>query len=306
MNNGHSSHGGHSNSAHSAHVARDAYASTDPHQRRDAYAHNDPYKTDKAAANRKEKRPPSIYGYGHFCDQFFLIQDRFRAWFNSDTELHTEKRDYVGSGDIASVLPLFAKKIGASFTLEFFALVIVYALFLSDFAALKFFGGVVFFALLLWRFFCPAYLVYSSGQYVIGDRFKAMFKQYRSGYAFVEFSYLFIFGIFLVFIYAFHDFIVEAGALLLVQSELVENAQLSKVMAYFGTAIVEDGLTNSYQFAMTFGSFFVFYFFAKILILRRTERLRVENYKESFVRRLSSVYQRKSFILDGEVIDTTV
>lgn len=306
------SHGSHGSSSNTSAAARDAYAASgDPHRTHDPYATGDPYDRRDPYANKsvydKDGKPKikSRYGWGHYCDQFFFIQDQFRDMFNSDIELHSEKRDYVGAGDLASVIPMVGRAIGASFFLEVILLMANLFFFMSGLFVPSAISFILLVGLLGWRFFCPSYLIYSSHQYVIGDRMKSYYNQYRVGFKFVEGINVLILVFMLVFVVSFGDFIQYGGEYIVNNADRLplKSPKVLEFVTEAGETISTSGYNNMINFVVLYGMLVLSYYVFAFLVRRNAALKREENYRESFMRRLSNVYSRKAFILDGEEVE---
>lgn len=285
-------------------IARDAYSSNDPYSSRDAHASHDPYATKNpydsdSSQNNKDEKEPSIYGYGTYCDQFFILENLFRTKFTDDTQLHSEKRDYVGSGDLASIFPKMSRMIGASFSLLILFIVTAsFVLFLSDSFILNIAVIVVFAFLYIWRFFCPSYLIYNAKQYIIGDEYKNLYRGFVGAIKFVEISNI----ILLTFLYFFST---------MQQNTIILLFKTGINFLYEKSPILKDFLYELSQKTLDFSNFremlyvyfvlivlyYLFFYYFKNKVVAKKH---LNNLKDVKMKRLANIYQRKAFILNGE------
>lgn len=282
-------------------IARDAYSSNDPYRNRDPYSNRDPY-AGKSAHDTKDNAPgkePSIYGYGHYCDSFFEIENLFRTKFIDDTQLHSEKRDYIGTGDMASVFPKMGRVIGSSFSIFLFTFILaVFVPFLYNSEIVKYVLYILVGVVFMWRFACPSYLINNAGQYIIGDEYKGLYKNFQMSIKFIEILNVIFATMF--FIFFIRDNKSVPYLLQNILSFLHENMPLFKT--YFMTLKerVYDFHPDITLFYLYLGALIFYHLFFLYINRIKIPKLRLSNIKNIKLKRLTNLYQRKSFILNGE------
>jgi len=285
-------------------VARDAYSSSDPyssnnaHSSRDPYANKNPYDK-KGGEGGSEEKVRSIYGYGLYCDHFFEIENLFRTKYTDDTQIHEEKRDYVGSGDLASVLPKMSKITASSFTIILFTIMTTsLSIFFIDSSYTLPISITLFTIIFLWRFACPSYLIYKAREYVIGDEYRLLYKNFKFFIQFIE-----IVNAFLAFVFLFYSTKQQLSIKYLLDyctNYLYEKSPMFN--DYFYTLSHKEILFDGIEYlAYTYILLVVIYhlsflYFNRVIITRR----HMVNQKDVKLKRLANLYQRKAFILNGE------
>lgn len=284
-----------SNIARDAYSSNDAYSSRDPHSKRDPYANKNPYDKD---GNSQDKEP-SVYGYGAYCDHFFEIENIFRTKYTDDTQIHAEKRDYIGSGDLAAVLPKMSRITASSFTIVILSILIAsLSIFFIKSSYVLTISMTTFTLIFLWRFACPSFLIYNSKQYIIGNEYKALYKNFKFFIQFIE-----IINAFLAFLFLYYSTKQQMSLKYLLDystNYLYEHSPMFN--DYFlelnHKAIQFDGIQ---YLALLYVALVVIYhlfflYFNRVMVQRKY----VVNFKDIKLKRLANLYQRKSFILNGE------
>lgn len=285
-----------SNIARDAYSASDAYSSRDAHSKRDAYANKNPYENKGRTEEEKER---SIYGWGKYCDHFFELENLFRTKFTDDTQIHDEKREYVGSGDLAAVIPKMSKITGSSFILV--VLIFTISALLLFFSHNKYILPAsmatitIFF---LWRFACPSYLVYKSEEYVIGDEYKKLYKNFVFFINFIE-----IVNFLLASFLLFYSTRQQESIRYLMQQTAEYLSQHSPVLQdHFMELSHEQIQFAGIEYLAALYMFLVvayhlyFTYFRRVVVAKKL----IENLRDIKLKRLANQYQRKSFILNGE------
>lgn len=289
-----------SNIARDAYSSNDPYASKNPYGGRDPYANKSPYDKD----GNTDEKIPSIYGYGKYCDHFFEVENLFRTKFTDDTQLHSEKRVYVGSGDLAAVIPKMSRITASSFSIVLLTVFTSLAsMFFVDSQYTIFVSMAVITLVFLWRFACPSYLMYNSRQYIMGEEYKGLYKSFMFFMNFMEmmniaFSALFLF-------YSSEKIKSISYILTATTDYLKENSPVFK--GYFSSLsdrINGDMFSNIQYVAILYVTlvvaYHVYYFYFNRVIVEKRRR---ENIKSTKLKRLSNLYQRKAYILNGENLD---
>jgi len=279
-------------------ISRDVYSSRDAYASNDPYSKKNPYENNNAHQKKNEtEKISSEYGYGLYCDHFFNIENVFRTKFTDDTQIHTEKREYTGTGDIASVFP----KMSLITTNNYF--IIVLTIILSSFLIMVFnnkwveIGSFVFFLLIYtWRFICPSYLIIKSKQYVIGEEYKNLYKSYNAFINFFQITNMFLSSL-LVYVslekYKSLTFLINTSL------EYIEKNLpiIKKIISMKNINLNYNGfeyLSVEY-FLITLVSFIMLYYYKNNVVKKKY----VENEKDIKLKRLTNLFQRKSLILDG-------
>lgn len=279
-------------------ISRDVYSSRDAYASNDPYSKKNPYENNNAHQKKNEtEKISSEYGYGLYCDHFFNIENVFRTKFTDDTQIHTEKREYTGTGDIASVFP----KMSLITTNNYF--IIVLTIILSSFLIMVFnnkwveIGSFVFFLLIYtWRFICPSYLIIKSKQYVIGEEYKNLYKSYNAFINFFQITNMFLSSL-LVYVslekYKSLTFLINTSL------EYIEKNLpiIKKIISMKNINLNYNGfeyLSVEY-FLITLVSFVMLYYYKNNVVKKKY----VENEKDIKLKRLTNLFQRKSLILDG-------
>lgn len=279
-----------------AHASRDPHASRNAHSQRDPYENKNPYDKNDRAAREKE---PSIYGWGHYCDRFFEIENLFRTKYTDDTQIHIEKRDYIGSGDLASILPKMSKITASSFSyISFLFLVSALLLFFIENVYTLYGSMATLTILFIWRFVCPSYLLYNGGQYLIGDEYRGLFKNFKFFIQFIEFGNLFFSSLILYYSAKQQESI--SYLFKNISLYLYENAGMFKEKLY-GLTIKEVQFEGIETLALTYFTLSVvhilyFTYFNRVVVVKKYYK----NYQDIKLKRLANQYQRKAHILNGE------
>lgn len=284
-----------SNNYNNQNISRDVYATNDAHAKRDVYSQRNPYEKN---GKEKDEKILSKYGYGFYCDHFFNVENIFRTKFTDDTQIHTERRDYTGTGDIASVFPKMSLITAGNY---FLIILIVISGSISMFLYDKTWIKISFITILIfiyaWRFFCPTYLILNAKQYVIGDEYKQLYRAYYTFVKLFEIVNLFI-SLFLIYI-SFH----QHKSIIYLTKEAINYIATNTTLfsKYFLMLKQKQIHFEGFQylsityFLITLSSVIFFFYFKKNVI----EKKYYENLKDIKLKRLANLYQRKALILNG-------
>jgi len=260
------------------------YADNNPHKNDDPYANN--YNPHQQNTMDTQEQAQNKYP---FCNTYFLLQDKFRAFFNADVDLHEEKRDYIGDPEKVLLQTLMWKNIGKAFFSTFFLVTISYFLFLLGNIYMQIISVVLLFAIYALWLYCPAYITYSTKQYVIGDRTFELYKHWVSGFK-IKVNVLIVGGLTnlasIIFLSTYKDYIISS----------IKNPKLHHFIAYIFHNLTYNSIIFSTIYILLIGAYFIFANRVKAM----AEKLKIKNYKDAKWVKTKNTFQQKQAKLSGE------
>jgi hypothetical protein len=282
--------GGNSYNSSNPYFNQNNYASNNPYQDNNPHSSNDPYKeshnphsnSNQAVNIKEEKKYP-------FCNTYFLLQDKFRAFFNADVDLHEEKRDYIGDGEKINLQTLMYKHIFKAFFLTFFLVTISYFIFLLGTIYFQIIASLILILTYIAFMYCPAYITYSTRQYVIGDRTYDLYKHWLSGFK-LKVQVLIGSGLTnitsIIFLANYKDYLVSN----------IHQPILKKIFTYMTNNFIYNTILFNLLYALIIGVYFIFTY----KIQKKSEILREKNYKEAKWVKTKNTFQQKQAKLSGD------